>query len=81
MVRTKVRSLLVPGVILTAVVGVVLAIVITLAAGAHRTETVPARVTAAVGSAFDYEITQQESGQRPLTKQVAALPGVVDADS
>ena len=43
LVRAKLRSLVVPSLVLTAVVGVVLAIVITLAAGAHRTETVPAR--------------------------------------
>ena len=35
---------------------------IAFAAGAHRTETLPARVDAAVGGGFDYLITQQESG-------------------
>ena len=80
-VRTKLRSLVVPGLLLTAVVGVVLAIVIALAAGAHRTETLPDRVDAAAGGAFDYLITQQENGQRPLTDRVAALPGVESADS
>ena len=80
-VRTKLRSLVVPGLLLTAVVGVVLAIVIALAAGAHRTETLPDRVDAAAGGGFDYLITQQESGQRPLTDRVAALPGVESADS
>jgi ABC-type lipoprotein release transport system permease subunit len=59
----------------------VLAIVITLAAGAHRTETVPARVDAAAGGGFDYLITQQDVGQPPLTDKVAALPGVESADS
>jgi len=80
-VRTKLRSLVVPGVVLAAVVGIVLGIVITLAAGAHRTETVTARVDAAAGGGFDYLITQQHVGQRPLTDQVAALPGVTSADS
>lgn len=80
-VRTKLRSLVVSGLVLTAVVGVVLALVIALAAGAHRTETVPERVDAAAGGAFDYLVTQQESGQQPLTDRVAALPGVEDADS
>ena len=80
-VRTKLRSLVVPGLLLAAVVGVVLAIVIALAAGAHRTETLPDRVDAAAGGGFDYLITQQESGQRPLTDRVAVLPGVESADS
>ena len=80
-VRTKLRSLVVPGLVLAAVVGVVLAIVIALAAGAHRTETLPDRVDAAAGGGFDYLITQQESGQRPLTDRVAVLPGVESADS
>src|SRR3954471_11018337 len=80
-VRTKLRSLVVPSLVLTAVVGIVLGIVITLAAGAHRTETLPQRVDAAAGGAFDYIITQQQNGQRPLTDQVAALPGVESADS
>ncbi len=80
-VSAKLRSLVVPGVVLTAVVGIVLAIVITLAAGAHRTETLPARVDAAAGGGFDFLVTQQQTGQRPLTSQVAALPGVDFADS
>jgi ABC-type lipoprotein release transport system permease subunit len=80
-VRTKLRALVVPTLLLTGVVGVVLAIVITLAAGAHRTETVPARVDAAAGGGFDYLITQQVNGQRPLTDAIRALPGVESADS
>src|SRR4051812_50042107 len=78
-VRTKLRSLVVPALVLTAVVGIVLGIVITLAAGAHRTETLPQRVDAAAGGAFDYIITQQQKGQRPLTDQVGAPPGVESA--
>lgn len=81
LVGTKLRSLVVPGLVLAVVVGVVLGIVITLAAGAHRTETLPARVDAAAGGGFDYLVTQQQSGQRPLTDQVAALPGVETAES
>jgi hypothetical protein len=79
--RTKLRTLVAPSLVLAGVVAVVLAVVITLAAGARRTETVPARVDAASGGGFDYMITQQQSGERPLTESVAALPGVEAADS
>src|SRR4029079_6420030 len=69
-VRTRLRSLVVPGLVLTAVVGVVRGICVARAPGAHLTEPVPARVDAAAGIAFDYVVTQQESGQRPLTDRV-----------
>jgi ABC-type lipoprotein release transport system permease subunit len=79
-VRAKIRSLAGPSILLSVVVGIVLAVVIALAAGARRTETVPARVEAAMGGAFDYVVTQEQGG-RPMTDAVGALPGIQSADS
>lgn len=79
-VRAKFRSLTGPSILLSVVVGIVLAVVIALAAGARRTESVPARVEEAMGGAFDYVVTQEQGG-RPMTEAVRALPGVETADS
>ena len=79
-VRAKFRALAGPSILLAAVVGIVLAVVLTLVAGARRTESVPARVEAAMGGAFDFVVTQEQGG-RPMTEAVAALSGVESADS
>jgi putative ABC transport system permease protein len=66
--------------VLTAIVAVMGGLVITFAAGAQRTTSVPARYTQSVGGAFDAEVTQEEGG-RPRTEEVRSLPGVARADS
>jgi ABC-type lipoprotein release transport system permease subunit len=81
LVRTQVRALAGPTVLLSIVVAVVFALVITFATGARRTETVPARVERAVGGDFDFLVTQQQMGRPILTDDVAALRGVELADS
>ena len=66
--------------LLSLIAAVVCAVVITFAAGARRTTTVPARYAASVGGAFDAEVTQEEPG-RPRTDEIRALPAVESADS
>lgn len=64
---------------LTAVVAVVAAVVLTLAAGARRTESAPDRYTAAFGGDPSARATQ-DSGP-PRDREIAALPGVASVDA
>ena len=70
-----------PGTVaLTLVVAVVCGVVITVAAGAQRTVTVPQRYTAAVGGEFDGFVTQEQGGP-PRVAEVSSLPGVESSES
>ena len=63
----------------TSIVAAVCSIVITIAAGAHRTATAPDRYTSASTLTADGIVTQEKGG-RPQTNEVAALPGVAAID-
>ena len=63
----------------TSIVAAVCSIVITIAAGAHRTATAPDRYTSASTLTADGIVTQEKGG-RPQTNEVAALPGVAVID-
>jgi hypothetical protein len=67
-------------VIVTVIVALVGAVVVTVAAGARRTATAPDRYTSSSGVSFDGLITQEHGG-RPRTNEVTALPGVESASS
>jgi hypothetical protein len=61
------------------VVAVPVAVVLTLAAGARRTATAPDRYTRAVGGDADVQLLQ--TGGRPATDAVRAIPGVRDVEA
>ena len=65
---------------ITLIVTIVCGVVIAFAVGAKRTSTAPDRYTAAFGGVADADIVQDDRG-RPLTSQVAALPGVESVDA
>jgi ABC-type lipoprotein release transport system permease subunit len=61
------------------VIGVAAGLAMGVVAGARRTGSAPDRYTRAAGGDPDLEITQL--GGAPLTKQIAALPGVASAQA
>ncbi len=68
------------GTVLTVVVvAVPVAVVLTLAAGAHRTATAPDRYTRAVGGDADVLLFQTRG--RPASDAVRAIPGVRDVEA
>jgi ABC-type lipoprotein release transport system permease subunit len=78
--RSTLRAQLGSVVGVAAVIAIVGAIVLSIAAGAHRTATVADRYTASVGGAPDALITQLQEG-RPQTAVVANLPSVEHVDA
>jgi ABC-type lipoprotein release transport system permease subunit len=64
----------------TLIVAFVCGVVIAFAAGAKRTSTAPDRYTSDFGGVSEALVTQDDRG-KPLTDQVAALPGVESVDS
>lgn len=61
-------------VLLSLVVATIVAAVLSIAAGAHRTDTAPDRYATALGNDVDLRIEQEEG--RPVADEVATLPAV-----
>jgi hypothetical protein len=78
--RCVLRTRWVSVVIVTATVGIVSAVVVAVAAGAHRTATAPDRYTSSSGTSFDGLVTQEHGGP-PRTRELAALSTVESASS
>jgi ABC-type antimicrobial peptide transport system permease subunit len=79
-VRSVLRRRLAATLGVTLIVTLVCGVVIAFAAGANRTSTAPDRYTSAFGGAADARLVQDDRG-KPLSSQVAALPGVESVDS
>ena len=67
-------------VVLSLLVAVVTAAVVTFAAGAQRTASAPTRYAHALGDGFDAAVTQEHGG-RPRTDEVRSLPSVAGVDA